>query len=171
MHSQPPPTYLSSLPTFHFHSPLGPHLLFLLSLSLKTQTHTYTHRFERIQFLLSLSLKMSLGKRGRVAMKRTTSMTGINVDLADEEPSDSVMNVAVETASPNWRDQKRSSGDNSMVIETAPFLRTCGLCNRRLRPSRDIFMYRYYYWLLPHSLYPSFMGLTCDFKHYNSTFG
>ncbi|KAG5529415.1 hypothetical protein RHGRI_029966 [Rhododendron griersonianum] len=88
---------------------------------------------------------MSLGKRGRVAMKRTTSMTGINVDLADEEPSDNVMNVAVETASPNWRDQKRSSGgegDNSMVIETAPFLRTCGLCNRRLRPSRDIFMYR-----------------------------
>ncbi|KAF7130097.1 hypothetical protein RHSIM_Rhsim10G0158000 [Rhododendron simsii] len=104
---------------------------------------------------------MLLGKRGRGPMKRTTSMTGINVDLADDEPSDSVMNVAVETASPNWRDHKRSSGgegDNSMVVETAPFLRACGLCNRRLRPSQDIFMYRYY-WLLPHFL-SSFMGLT-----------
>ncbi|XP_058185085.1 FCS-Like Zinc finger 5-like [Rhododendron vialii] len=88
---------------------------------------------------------MLLGKRGRGPMKRTTSMTGINVDLADEEPSDSVMNELVETASPSRRDRKRSSGgegDNSMVVETAPFLRTCGLCNSSLRPSRDIFMYR-----------------------------
>lgn len=27
---------------------------------------------------------------------------------------------------------------------TAPFLRACGLCNRRLGPGRDAFMYRYF---------------------------
>ncbi|KAK6120022.1 hypothetical protein DH2020_046262 [Rehmannia glutinosa] len=28
------------------------------------------------------------------------------------------------------------------VVETADFLRCCGLCNRRLAPGRDIYMYR-----------------------------
>lgn len=100
-------------------------------------------------------------------MKRTMSMTGINVDLPDDvepsEQSDSHQGSAINdqrkrnvaavsgpsgvdrrpmaTASPH----KRSSGGGGggeVVVETAPFLRTCGLCNRRLRPGRDIFMYR-----------------------------
>ncbi|KAI0494722.1 hypothetical protein KFK09_024865 [Dendrobium nobile] len=36
---------------------------------------------------------------------------------------------------------RRNSGDFT-ALETAPFLRSCGLCNRRLAPGRDIFMYR-----------------------------
>ncbi|XP_020255446.1 uncharacterized protein LOC109832505 [Asparagus officinalis] len=36
---------------------------------------------------------------------------------------------------------RRSSGD-FRAVETAPFLRACGLCKRRLGPGRDIYMYR-----------------------------
>ncbi|MCD7451944.1 hypothetical protein HAX54_014208 [Datura stramonium] len=37
----------------------------------------------------------------------------------------------------------RSSSDQGVRIEeTAHFLTTCGLCNRRLPPCRDIYMYR-----------------------------
>ncbi|ONK73999.1 uncharacterized protein A4U43_C03F1750 [Asparagus officinalis] len=36
---------------------------------------------------------------------------------------------------------ERSSGD-FRAVETAPFLRACGLCKRRLGPGRDIYMYR-----------------------------
>ncbi|OAY72391.1 hypothetical protein ACMD2_03913 [Ananas comosus] len=36
---------------------------------------------------------------------------------------------------------RRSSADFA-AVETAPFLRACGLCRRRLAPGRDIFMYR-----------------------------
>ncbi|WOK96269.1 hypothetical protein Cni_G04976 [Canna indica] len=38
-------------------------------------------------------------------------------------------------------DRRRNSGDFA-VVETAPFLRACGLCKRRLGPGRDTFMYR-----------------------------
>lgn len=37
---------------------------------------------------------------------------------------------------------RRNSADFS-AAETAAFLRACGLCNRRLGPGRDTFMYRY----------------------------
>ncbi|CAL5012212.1 unnamed protein product [Urochloa decumbens] len=36
---------------------------------------------------------------------------------------------------------RRNSADYS-AVETAAFLRACGLCNRRLGPGRDTFMYR-----------------------------
>ncbi|KAG0469735.1 hypothetical protein HPP92_015667 [Vanilla planifolia] len=39
------------------------------------------------------------------------------------------------------RGTRRSSFDFA-AVETAPFLRACGLCKRRLSPVRDIFMYR-----------------------------
>jgi hypothetical protein len=32
---------------------------------------------------------------------------------------------------------------SSHVMHTSHFLRTCGLCNARLAPARDIYMYRY----------------------------
>lgn len=41
----------------------------------------------------------------------------------------------------NHNIQRRSSGD-FRVLETAPFLKACGLCKRRLGPGRDIYMYR-----------------------------
>ncbi|OVA14629.1 Protein of unknown function DUF581 [Macleaya cordata] len=39
---------------------------------------------------------------------------------------------------PSPRNHRRNSGD--FVVETAHFLRACGLCKRRLVPGRDIFM-------------------------------
>ncbi|CAA7401723.1 unnamed protein product [Spirodela intermedia] len=38
------------------------------------------------------------------------------------------------------RNPRRNSGD--FAVEPAPFLRTCGLCKRRLGPGKDTFMYR-----------------------------
>ncbi|XP_008809319.2 FCS-Like Zinc finger 5 [Phoenix dactylifera] len=43
--------------------------------------------------------------------------------------------------SPRGAGHPRSSGDFGMV-ETAPFLKACSLCKRRLGPGRDTFMYR-----------------------------
>ncbi|XP_019182839.1 PREDICTED: uncharacterized protein LOC109177822 [Ipomoea nil] len=102
---------------------------------------------------------MMLGKQSRPPFRRTTSMTGITVDVGsgmeDGQPP------AVEgqaTAVPNGYDHRSmaamvspryyggrtttmTSGDG-YHIETPSFLTTCSLCNRRLAPCRDIFMYR-----------------------------
>lgn len=41
----------------------------------------------------------------------------------------------------NWR--TAGGGERVVVeLETAQFLKTCGLCNRRLKTGRDIYMYR-----------------------------
>ena len=45
-------------------------------------------------------------------------------------------------AAPALAGLRRNSADFS-AAETAAFLRACGLCNRRLGPGRDTFMYRY----------------------------
>ncbi|XP_008234007.1 PREDICTED: uncharacterized protein LOC103332988 [Prunus mume] len=42
-------------------------------------------------------------------------------------------------SSPSPRSHRRNSAD---FVETAHFLRACGLCKRRLVPGRDIYMYR-----------------------------
>lgn len=102
---------------------------------------------------------MLLGKRSRPPIKRTTSMTEITVDLSNNNtdatsPPSNARGGSKEnstkthpdgfdprylsTVSP--RNPRRSSAD---FLETAPFLRACGLCNRRLGPGRDIYMYRY----------------------------
>ena len=39
------------------------------------------------------------------------------------------------------RNHRRNFGD---LIETAHFLRSCSLCDRRLVPGRDIYMYKYF---------------------------
>ena len=44
-------------------------------------------------------------------------------------------------AAPALAGLRRNSADFS-AAETAAFLRSCGLCNRRLGPGRDTFMYR-----------------------------
>ncbi|KAL5555973.1 hypothetical protein UlMin_038209 [Ulmus minor] len=102
-----------------------------------------------------------LGKRPRPPIKRTTSMTGITVDLTNEgegEPSDLLDHhhgVAPPPPPPpalgvdyqnqqllsmiSPRNHRRNSGD---FVETAHFLRTCGLCRRRLASGRDIYMYK-----------------------------
>ncbi|XP_062098786.1 FCS-Like Zinc finger 5-like [Humulus lupulus] len=112
---------------------------------------------------------MLLGKRPRPPIKRTTSMTGITVDLTSEEapqPSDPQIpipnleqssghdathnnnNAYMNFGTKGYQDSflsilsprlhRRNSAD---FIETAHFLRTCGLCKRRLASGRDIYMY------------------------------
>ncbi|KAH0683115.1 hypothetical protein KY290_021704 [Solanum tuberosum] len=102
-----------------------------------------------------------LGKRGRPPMRRTTSMTGITVDLGtatESEPSDcnkpKIMVDEIKSSSEKEgliissvpamvspRYQRRISGEG-FERERANFLRICGLCNRRLINGRDIYMYR-----------------------------
>lgn len=127
---------------------------------------------------------MLLGKRPRPPMRRTTSMTGITVDLNNvegEEPTDVHAAAAAAAAmvvgpqpgpaaavnnnnnniesmdmknnfgyheqhrflamlSP--RNNHRTNSAAHDVVETAHFLRTCGLCKRHLASGRDIYMYR-----------------------------
>ncbi|KAJ6678007.1 FCS-LIKE ZINC FINGER 5 [Salix viminalis] len=40
------------------------------------------------------------------------------------------------------RNHYRSGGSGDHLVEAAHFLRTCGLCKRRLGPGKDLFMYR-----------------------------
>ncbi|KAG5541694.1 hypothetical protein RHGRI_021503 [Rhododendron griersonianum] len=95
---------------------------------------------------------MMLGKRTRPPVKRTTSMTEFTLDLAMEQdpsqqPSDPFNTgggaglnhrfFAANGVSP--RVHRRNSCD---FVETAPFLKSCFLCNRRLVPGRDIYIYK-----------------------------
>ncbi|KAK6791989.1 hypothetical protein RDI58_011070 [Solanum bulbocastanum] len=105
-----------------------------------------------------------LGKKGRPPMRRTTSMTGITVDLGtatESEPAacnkPKIMVDEIKTSSEKEgiimggyssvpamvspRYQRRISGEG-FERERANFLRICGLCNRRLINGRDIYMYR-----------------------------
>ncbi|CDP01422.1 unnamed protein product [Coffea canephora] len=113
-----------------------------------------------------------LGKRARAPMRRTTSMTGITVDVgagnmamdapASLDPQNPITSgdhgvpeghvmvgpsaydhrlTAPMLLSPRYF-RRDPSADHHQPLETANFLRTCGLCNRRLAPGRDIYMYR-----------------------------
>ncbi|KAA0036285.1 hypothetical protein IC582_018365 [Cucumis melo] len=108
---------------------------------------------------------MLLGKRPRLPIKRTTSMTGIRGDIPDvefeEQPSDqnntgydllhhpmpvsvprntTAINYSALVSPRNLRNQ--SARDGLSQPPNDHFLRTCGLCKRRLAPGRDIYMYR-----------------------------
>ncbi|KAH0996262.1 hypothetical protein GBA52_020126 [Prunus armeniaca] len=127
---------------------------------------------------------MLLGKRPRPPMRRTTSMTGITVDLNNvegEEPTDvhaaaaaaaemvvgpqpgpaaavnnNNNNIESMDMKNNFgyheqhrflamlspRNNPRTNSAAQDVVETAHFLRTCGLCKRHLASGRDIYMYR-----------------------------
>ncbi|XP_047060476.1 FCS-Like Zinc finger 5-like [Lolium rigidum] len=108
----------------------------------------------------------------RHPMRRTTSMTefappDVLADVAEEADEESELQVLEEAAeevaygwvggaaakradwlaayraraAPALVGHRRNSADFS-AVETAAFLRACGLCNRRLGPGRDTFMYR-----------------------------
>lgn len=106
--------------------------------------------------------EMMLGKRQRPPMRRTTSTTEFSLDevFADVEESNNLsetQNHYVAAAMhPSWmrnmgpagsmlspRGTPRRNSADYTAMETASFLKACGLCNRRLAPGRDIFMYRY----------------------------
>nr|GLL19454.1 uncharacterized protein LOC109178519 [Ipomoea trifida] len=113
-----------------------------------------------------------LGKRGRPPFRRTASMTGITFNLGndveegrppalfvddgfkalEQGPSSERQAAVVPNGngydlqytamiSPRYYAAWRASGDG-YNIQTADFLRSCGLCSRRLTPGRDIYMYR-----------------------------
>ncbi|GKV25339.1 hypothetical protein SLEP1_g34794 [Rubroshorea leprosula] len=106
---------------------------------------------------------MLLGKRPRPPIRRTTSTTGLTVDLSDVEATNQPSDVHPMQATPlapgdgqppvnlnSGYDQqfhamvspREYRGGSSDFTETPHFLRSCGLCKRRLAPSRDIYMYR-----------------------------
>ncbi|GLU13145.1 hypothetical protein SLE2022_297910 [Rubroshorea leprosula] len=104
---------------------------------------------------------MSLGKRPRPPIRRTTSMKGITVDAT--EPSDAqnpmhaimagleegVLPLNPNNIYPDYDHQlmamvspRNPRGSSVDFMETPHFLRSCGLCKRRLVSGRDIYMYR-----------------------------
>ncbi|KAK8717302.1 hypothetical protein V6N13_044574 [Hibiscus sabdariffa] len=94
---------------------------------------------------------MLLGKRSRHPIKRTTSMTGITVDVDDDivvvQAPDAPQNHQVLPIANSGYDPRLLSPRNPCagaftLDATAPFLRSCCLCKRRLAPGRDIYMYR-----------------------------
>ncbi|MBA0850973.1 hypothetical protein Goshw_010454 [Gossypium schwendimanii] len=105
---------------------------------------------------------MMLGKRSRQPIKRTTSMTGITVDVVDHHQDPIIshpppqIHPLHESPDANSRYDQRflamvsprnpasftSHAIDSGTTAAAPFLRACWLCNRRLAPGRDIYMYR-----------------------------
>uniref|UniRef100_A0A0E0DZ99 FLZ-type domain-containing protein n=1 Tax=Oryza meridionalis TaxID=40149 RepID=A0A0E0DZ99_9ORYZ len=95
----------------------------------------------------------TLGKRHRnnSSMRRTTSMLGFAVAEEEEQGRQPPARAArgagggggggSAAPSPGWGAmQRRHSGDFA-VAETAAFLKACGICNRRLGPGRDTFIY------------------------------
>lgn len=110
--------------------------------------------------------KMLLGKRPRPPMKRTTSMKEIDLDLSSssvEMPlhshnmkdlrnhqkatSETPLRRHPKVSDPRFISSavspRNHTRNSAVFMETASFLRACGLCNRRLGPGRDIYMYRY----------------------------
>ncbi|KAK2998676.1 hypothetical protein RJ639_023602 [Escallonia herrerae] len=111
---------------------------------------------------------MLLGKRARPSTRRTTSTAGFTggdqsnleaprplepqrpiqdfEEVGPATPRENIIVVgsrardhrSVATFSPRYH--RNSRGDS--VETTADFLRTCGLCKRRLSLARDIYMYR-----------------------------
>ena len=89
-------------------------------------------------------MMMMLGKRARApVMRRTTSMSsGMTVDaqlLSPEEPSDPIKDPFATGAKGS---PSPVSARVLAAMDTAHFLRTCGLCKRPLAPGQDIYMYR-----------------------------
>ncbi|KAE8077350.1 hypothetical protein FH972_015922 [Carpinus fangiana] len=107
---------------------------------------------------------MLLGKRPRVPMKRTTSMSEITFDLnatvdsavppsdphnqnpfsRQNQPGgvDGLDHQRFLQAMVSPKNHRRTAADFSETTTAPHFLRSCSLCKRRLVPGRDIYMYR-----------------------------
>ncbi|XP_078444192.1 FCS-Like Zinc finger 5-like [Wolffia australiana] len=102
---------------------------------------------------------MLLGKRPRPEMRKTTSFSEIIFDVGGGGASDG--NPTAEGDPPcYWRQHQLTNGgearyaaamvsprfprrnSSDFAAVAAPFLKTCGLCKRRLGPGKDTFMYR-----------------------------
>ncbi|KAL5209311.1 hypothetical protein ABZP36_004934 [Zizania latifolia] len=88
----------------------------------------------------------TLGKRNRSnsSLRRTTSMSGFTVAEEEEhgrQPTWAARGGCLVAPAPGWGAmQRRHSGDFA-VMETAAFLKACGIFNRRLGLGRDTLMY------------------------------
>ncbi|GAB4839532.1 hypothetical protein Ancab_029058 [Ancistrocladus abbreviatus] len=121
---------------------------------------------------------MLLGKRPRHPMiKRTVSMTGLTLDPsgggragdslhpADQERpfalggSGGLDRTILATVSPR-APHRRNYTD--FVVESSSFLRACSLCNRRLVPGRDIYMYSKDWWMTGVGRVEKLMGMVVD---------
>lgn len=120
-------------------------------------------------------------------MKRTTSMKEIDLDLSSssvEMPlhshnmkdlrnhqkatSETPLRRHPKVSDPRFISSavspRNHTRNSAVFMETASFLRACGLCNRRLGPGRDIYMYRYLsqrlcFWALDFNCLYSFVFL------------
>ncbi|WOG97359.1 hypothetical protein DCAR_0416699 [Daucus carota subsp. sativus] len=89
---------------------------------------------------------------GRKEFRRTTSLTEITVNLTAVKPSQNEQKKksdegesSVESPREYTRMRRRSINiptPQNYYDNPVSFLTTCGLCQRRLPPARDIFMYR-----------------------------
>ncbi|KAM7513651.1 hypothetical protein LguiA_003234 [Lonicera macranthoides] len=81
-------------------------------------------------------------------IKRTTSMTGITIDMSDVDsplPQKSIFNNPVVVATSEYDDRPIamvSPRHRKPIIAEDNFLTTCGRCRRRLSHGHDIYMYR-----------------------------
>lgn len=110
--------------------------------------------------------EMSLGKRGRPPMKRTTSMTEFILDPVNGgaenaypplDPHHNPFNGGFSgSAAASPRAHRRNSAD--FIEAGIHFLRVCSLCKRRLIPGHDIYMYRY---VCSSSILVLFIHATC----------
>ncbi|XP_057807076.1 FCS-Like Zinc finger 7 [Salvia miltiorrhiza] len=85
-----------------------------------------------------------LGKRSRPTFTRTASMSRVTIDVANTEaapppPSATIGGDCYHMLSPRY---VRKTYSGAFHVDTADFLRSCGLCNRSLAPGHDIYMYR-----------------------------
>lgn len=100
-----------------------------------THTHSLTHTYAR---------SVINSDREIHTFKTTSSMSRLTVDAGSMEaapppPATMIGGEFYHMLSPRYL-RKAYSGD--FHVETADFLRSCGLCNRHLAPGHDIYMYR-----------------------------
>ncbi|KAH7652718.1 Zf-FLZ domain-containing protein [Dioscorea alata] len=110
---------------------------------------------------MSFKSKMLLGKRQRrPEMRRTLSITefipevGVLQTTCANLKDEKIVITDESEGGQDWlssrhvtnlstmRGQNRRNSADFVVVDTAPFLKNCGLCRRRLGPGKDIFMYR-----------------------------
>ncbi|KAL3814828.1 hypothetical protein ACJIZ3_016096 [Penstemon smallii] len=87
---------------------------------------------------------MMLVKRGRPPFRRTTSMTGISFNLGEPPPPPppgaQMAMIGGEFGGYDMLSPRYFRKNFPVVESTADFLRSCGLCNCRLAPGRNICM-------------------------------
>ncbi|MBA0620484.1 hypothetical protein Godav_006191 [Gossypium davidsonii] len=164
------PRFCIPSPPISFILSLGSSSFLSFPLPISLSLNTSVERKSKIHPLPETYNGMLLGKRTRHPIKRTASMTGITVDVLSNvenivqqsfishdppgppnhpfhdfpKPNFAYDQHLLAMVSPRNPGGVGSSGftTNHVLDSSAPFLRSCCLCKRRLAPGRDIYMYR-----------------------------